>query len=72
MAKTGYTGKAGYCFVGAAKQNGMQLISVVLASGWGARKRTKWVDTKRLMNYGFKYYKKVCLLEKNKLPKPYR
>ena len=68
--KTGYTGKAGYCFVGAAKQNGMQLISVVLASGWGARgKEQKWVDTKRLMNYGFKYYKKVCLLEKNKLLK---
>lgn len=68
--KTGYTGKAGYCFVGAAKQNGMQLISVVLASGWGARgKEQKWIDTKRLMNYGFQNYKKICLLEKNKLLK---
>ncbi|HHW67879.1 D-alanyl-D-alanine carboxypeptidase [Defluviitalea raffinosedens] len=68
--KTGYTGKAGYCFVGAANQNGMQLISVVLASGWGSRgKEQKWVDTKRIMNYGFQNYKKVCLLEKNKLLK---
>lgn len=68
--KTGYTGKAGYCFVGAVKVNGMQLISVVLASGWGARgKEQKWTDTKRIMNYGLNNYKKVCLLEKNKLLK---
>ncbi|MCL2854489.1 MAG: D-alanyl-D-alanine carboxypeptidase [Defluviitaleaceae bacterium] len=52
--KTGYTNKAGHCFVGAAERDGMQLISVVLASGWGNRgKEQKWVDTKRLLNYGF-------------------
>jgi len=52
--KTGYTGKAGHCFVGAARRDGMQLISVVFASGWGARgKEQKWVDTKRILNYGF-------------------
>ena len=28
--KTGHTGKAGYCFVGAARRDGMQVISVVL------------------------------------------
>ncbi|WP_058485427.1 D-alanyl-D-alanine carboxypeptidase family protein [Defluviitalea phaphyphila] len=64
--KTGYTGKAGYCFVGAAKQNDMQLISVVLASGWGPRgKEQKWIDTKKIMEYGFKNYKKVSIIEKN-------
>jgi D-alanyl-D-alanine carboxypeptidase (penicillin-binding protein 5/6) len=35
----------------------MELISVVLASGWGdAGKQGKWSDTKALLNYGFKYF----------------
>jgi len=52
--KTGYTGKAGHCFVGAARRDGMQLISVVFASGWGAKgKEQKWIDTKRILNFGF-------------------
>jgi len=56
--KTGFTGKAGQCFVGAAKRDDMQLISVVLASGWGdAGKEQKWIDTKRLLDYGFDNYK---------------
>ena len=56
--KTGFTGKAGHCFVGAARRDGMQLISVVLASGWGDKGRAqKWVDTKEVLNYGFGNYK---------------
>ncbi|MCD8214829.1 MAG: D-alanyl-D-alanine carboxypeptidase [Clostridiales bacterium] len=56
--KTGYTGKAGHCFVGAAEREGMTLISVVLASGWGAAgKANKWADTKKLLDYGFDNYK---------------
>ena len=51
--KTGFTSKAGYCFVGAAKQNDLTLISVVLASGWPPNKSYKWSDTISLMNYGF-------------------
>jgi len=52
--KTGFTNKAGHCFVGAAKREGMQLISVVLASGWGDKGRNqKWVDTKEILNFGF-------------------
>ena len=35
--KTGFTGKAGYCFVGAAKKNGITLTSCVLASGCTAK-----------------------------------
>ncbi|MBQ8983355.1 MAG: D-alanyl-D-alanine carboxypeptidase [Lachnospiraceae bacterium] len=54
--KTGFTGNAGYCFVGAAKKNGMTLISVVLASGWPPHKTYKWTDTKQLMDYGFSNY----------------
>lgn len=52
--KTGYTGKAGHCFVGAAERDGMTLISVVLASGWGVTgKANKWSDTKAILSYGF-------------------
>ncbi len=68
--KTGYTGKAGHCFVGAAKRDGMMLISVVLASGWGAKgKEQKWVDTKSILNYGFKNYEYVKLADKDSLVK---
>lgn len=52
--KTGYTNKAGHCFVGAAEQNGVRLITAVLGSGWGTTgKEKKWTDTKEIMNYGF-------------------
>ena len=55
--KTGFTNKAGHCFVGTAKRDDMQLITVVLASGWGGKGREqKWVDTKRLLNYGFENF----------------
>ena len=55
--KTGFTNKAGHCFVGAANRDGMQLISVVLASGWGAQGRNqKWVDTKEILSFGFDNY----------------
>jgi len=55
--KTGFTNKAGHCFVGAAKRDGMQLISVVLASGWGPKGRNqKWVDTKEILSFGFANY----------------
>ena len=55
--KTGFTGKAGHCFVGAAQRNGQTLISVVLGSGWGdTGKEQKWIDTKNILNYGFENF----------------
>lgn len=56
--KTGFTGNAGYCFVGAVKRGEDILISAVLGSGWPPNKNYKWSDTKALMDYGFTYYKK--------------
>lgn len=47
--KTGFTNAAGYCYVGAAKRGGIELISVVLYSS----KAGRWTDTKKLMEYGF-------------------
>ena len=63
--KTGYTGKAGHCFVGSATKDDMTLISVVLASGWGEKgKRQKWIDTKNILNYGFKNFSYEKILSK--------
>ena len=58
--KTGFTGLAGHCFVGGAKQNDMQLFAVVLASGWGATGNSgKYTDTIKLLTYGFDNYAMV-------------
>ena len=47
--KTGFTIDAGYCFVGAASNGSIDLISVVLYDGDTRR----YIDTKRLFEYGF-------------------
>lgn len=54
--KTGYTGKAGFCFVGAIKIDGKTLVSTVLGSGWPPHKEYKWSDTKKLMKHGLTNY----------------
>lgn len=54
--KTGFTSKAGYCFVGALRNGQRTYISVVLASGWPPHKNYKWKDTQALMQYGLKYF----------------
>ena len=59
--KTGYTNKAGYCFVGAVKKDGHYLLSVVLGSGWYPNRHYKWEDTKKLMDYGIKNYNKKAI-----------
>lgn len=56
--KTGFTGDAGYCFVGAARRNNITLTSCVLACGWPPNKSYKWVDTRALMDYSFQNYAK--------------
>ena len=47
--KTGFTNAAGYCFVGSAEKNGINLISVVFYT----TAKGRWSDTKKLMEYGF-------------------
>ncbi len=56
--KTGFTGKAGYCYVGAIERDGKLLIVSLLACGWPNHKGYKWVDTKKLMNYGLENFEK--------------
>lgn len=62
--KTGFTGKAGYCFVGAIRRGDYQLVSVVLGCGWPPNKNYKWSDTRALMDYGLNYFKKQGIEEK--------
>lgn len=63
--KSGFTNKAGHCFVGSAVRNDVKLISVVLASGWGTKgKNQKWIDTKQLLDYGFANYKNTEIIKK--------
>ncbi len=57
--KTGFTGKAGYCFVGAVNKNDNIITSAVLGSGWPPNKNYKWSDTKKLMNFVFNNYRKI-------------
>lgn len=72
--KTGFTGKAGYCFAGAVKKDGKILISVVLGSGWPPNKSYKWTDTKILMNYGLNdfFYRKIFIPDEEYVQIPVR
>jgi serine-type D-Ala-D-Ala carboxypeptidase (penicillin-binding protein 5/6) len=65
--KTGFTGDAGYCFVGAIKKTDRTLISVVLGCGWPPNKSLKWSDTKELMTYGIKNFENRQIFENIKL-----
>ena len=55
--KTGFTGKAGYCYTGAAKRGEEMMIIALLGSGWYPHKNYKWTDAKKLLDYGFENYK---------------
>lgn len=61
--KTGYTKKAGRCFVGAAERNGMQLIAVVLNCG------PMFEESMSLMDEMFDKYEMKNLAEGVAIPK---
>lgn len=54
--KTGFTAKAGYCYVGALRQDGKTFVVALLACGWPNHKTYKWSDTRALMEYGLANY----------------
>lgn len=54
--KTGFTGNAGYCYVGALRSGERTFVVALLACGWPNNKTYKWSDTKALMNYGIENY----------------
>lgn len=62
--KTGFTGKAGYCYVCAVRNNGRTYIISLLGCGWPNNKTYKWKDTMKLLAYGketFNFRKPVPL-----------
>lgn len=67
--KTGFTGNAGYCYVGALKRDGKVFIVALLACGWPNNKTYKWSDTKQLMNYGLENYNYEEVFEDKELSK---
>jgi len=61
--KTGFTKKAGRCFVGAAKRNGMQLVAVVLDCG------PMFEESTSLMDYGFEHYSNINIVKQGEFIK---
>lgn len=59
--KTGYTLKAGRCFIGSATRNGMQIVCVVLNC------REMFEESTRLINKAFDEYSLVCVQNKGEL-----
>lgn len=54
--KTGFTGNAGYCYVGALERDGRLFIVALLGCGWPNNRQYKWSDTRKLMQYALETY----------------
>ena len=64
--KTGSTTPAGLCLAASAEYNGMELISVVLGAEKDAEgKKGNFIESKRLLVWGFENFKKATLLSSN-------
>lgn len=63
--KTGYTSKAGYCYVCAYQKNGRTYTIALLACGWPNHKNYKWSDSRKLIAYGNENYEKEDIFLKN-------
>lgn len=59
--KTGFTGNAGYCYVGALRRDGKTFIVALLGCGWPNNKGYKWKDTTYLMEYGLQNYENMVI-----------
>lgn len=70
--KTGFTGKAGYCYAGAMEKGEKQLIIALLGCGWPPHKTYKWTDARKLLEYGLSEYTyREFELQQNKETKVY-
>lgn len=54
--KTGFTGGAGYSYIGALQDGDRKFVVALLGCGWPPHKTYKWSDTKQLFNYGLQHY----------------
>lgn len=65
--KTGFTTKAGYCYVGALQRQEKTFVVALLACGWPNNKTWKWHDARILMNYGLDNYELHNIYEETSL-----
>lgn len=64
--KTGYTSKAGNCLVAQSSRDGLEFISVVLNGGTTTNGlNSRYVDSKKLFNYGYDNFTLTKIIEKN-------
>ena len=54
--KTGFTGGAGYSYVGALEDGGREFTIALLGCGWPPHKTYKWSDARKLFGYGMEHY----------------
>ena len=64
--KTGWTNAAGGCFAGSAKRGDTELIAIVMHS---PDTQTRFVDTAKLLDYGFEIVKMAKVLNKDRISK---
>lgn len=61
--KTGFTGNAGYCYVGALQRDERVYVVALLGCGWPNNKTYKWSDSRKLMQYGIDAFSRVKLTD---------
>ena len=64
--KTGFTGKAGYCYVAALKKEGKAFTVALLGCGWPPHKTYKWEDMRKLDQYAFDTYNWYDIFDREK------
>lgn len=64
--KTGFTGEAGYCYVGAFEEGGRTFTASLLGCGWPPHKTYKWSDMKKLASYGLDNYQYYDIFDRKK------
>lgn len=66
--KTGFTNRAGYCYVAALEDESRTFVVSLLACGWPNNKNYKWSDTKKLFQYGLENYHYKNIITNVELP----
>ena len=66
--KTGFTGKAGYCYVAALENEKRVFVVSLLACGWPNNKNYKWADSKELFRYGLDNFQYENIVTEVELP----
>lgn len=62
--KTGFTNEAGFCLAATAKRGDMRLVSVVIGA---ENSKTRFEDTKAMLNYCFNSYESATMLGQGEL-----